>query len=106
AQFTLAESAPFWFELLDTEGFRGREATRYDARAVRDEAPRVVIDDPTNDRDVPAAATVPVIFTVDDDFGIHSARLIYKVATGGSEPTQDVVLPLWDPSEGADGKPI
>ena len=55
-----------------------------------------MIDEPANDRDVPAEAAVPVVFTVDDDFGIQSARLVYKVATGGSEPTQEVVLPLWD----------
>ena len=55
-----------------------------------------MIDEPANDRDVPPKAIVPVAFTVDDDFGIQSARLVYKVATGGSEPTQEVVLPLWD----------
>jgi hypothetical protein len=106
AKFTLSESAPFWFELLDTEGFRSREVTRYDARAIRDEAPRVVIDEPINDRDVPAAAAVPVEFTVDDDYGIHAARLVYRAASGGSEPTQEVVLPLWDAGDSSDGKPV
>ncbi len=105
--FTLSASHPFWFELLDTEGFRNREFVKYDARSIRDEAPRVVIDEPTNDRDVPAQATVPVVFSVDDDFGIQSARLIYKAASGGSEPTQEVVLPLWDDQgSGQDGKPV
>ena len=50
----------FWFELKDTEGFRNREAVQYDVRGFRDEAPRVVIDEPKTDRDVPADATVPV----------------------------------------------
>ena len=96
AAFTLHDSTPFWFELLDTEGFRSREVTRFDLRSFKDEAPRVVIDEPMNDRDVPAQARVPVAFTVDDDFGIQSARLIFKTASGGSEPTQDVALPLFD----------
>jgi len=107
AGFTLTRAQPFWFDLVDTEGFRNREALKYDARAVRDEAPRVVIDEPANDRDVPALATVPVAFTVDDDFGIQSARLVYKAASGNSEPAQEVVLPLWDGQGGGpDGKPV
>src|SRR5262249_50915005 len=52
-QFTVSASGPFWFELRDTEGFASREAVRYELRASRDEAPRVVIDEPANDRDVP-----------------------------------------------------
>ena len=35
----LTESQPFWFELLDTEGFRNREAVRYDVRAVARRGP-------------------------------------------------------------------
>jgi len=106
AAFTLKGANPFWFELLDTEGFRNREAVRYDARAVPDEAPRVVLDEPTNDRDIPAQAVVPVTFTVDDDFGIQSARIVFKTASGNSEPTQEVVLPLWDSGDSPDGKPV
>ena len=106
ASFTLADSHPIWFDLVDTEGFKNREVMRFDARAFADEAPRVVIDEPTNDRDVPAQATVPIAFTVDDDFGIQSARLIYKVATGGSEPVTEVVLPLWDSGDSPDGKAV
>ena len=102
AEFNLKESTSFWFELLDTEGFKNREATRYDVRAIRDEAPRVVIDEPANDKDVTATAIVPVTFTVDDDFGIQSARILYKVSSGGSEPVQEVVLPLWDSSSEPD----
>jgi hypothetical protein len=94
--FLVSESSRFWFALRDTEGFRNREATRYELRSFRDEAPRVVIDEPANDRDVPAQATIPIVFSVDDDFGIQSARLIYKIAAGGSEPTEDVALPLWE----------
>jgi hypothetical protein len=94
--FTLAESVPFWFELVDTEGFKNREAVRTEVRAFPDEPPRVTMDEPPHDRDVPAKAVVPVVFSIVDDFGIQSARVLYKVATGGSEPTQEVALPLWE----------
>ena len=56
---------------------------RYDARMFKDEAPRVVIAEPKTDRDVPADAMIPVRVELDDDFGLHSARLIYKVADRG-----------------------
>ena len=94
--FVVATSLPFWFDFHDTDGFANREAPRYDVRSIRDDAPRVVIDQPPNDRDVPAKAVVPVRFTVDDDYGIQSARILYKTASGGSEPSGEVALPLWD----------
>jgi hypothetical protein len=91
----IKENFTFWFDLEDQEGFRGRDAVRYEARYFRDEAPRVVIDEPKNDRDIPPDATIPLHVTVDDDFGVHSARLIYRVATGESEPREQVAIPLW-----------
>ena len=93
------ESFTFWFDLKDTEGFKNREAVRYDVRGFRDAAPRVVIDEPKSDRDVPADATVPVHVTADDDFGLHSARLVYRIATGDSEPHEEVAIPLWTAHE-------
>jgi hypothetical protein len=98
----------FWFELKDIEGFQSREAVKYDVRGIRDEAPRVVIDEPKSDRDVPADATVPVRVLVDDDFGLHSSRLIYRLATGDSEPHAEVAIPLWsaDREKKPDGTPL
>ena len=56
---TVKDNFNFWFDLKDTEGFRNREAVRYEVRGFCDEAPRVVIDEPKTDRDVPAEATIP-----------------------------------------------
>ena len=89
------ENFSFWFDLKDTEGFNNRDAVHYDVRGFRDEAPRVVIDEPKTDRDVPADATVPVRLILDDDYGLHSSRLIYRLATGDSEPHAEVAIPLW-----------
>ncbi len=85
----------FWFDIEDTEGFRNRDTVHYDTRMFKDEAPRVVIAEPKTDRDVPADAVIPVRVELDDDFGLHSARLMYKVATGDSEPHEAVAIPLW-----------
>ena len=95
--FTLDESGPFWFDLVDREGFRSQpgETSRFEARAEPDADPTVAIDEPTNDRDVTPNATVPVRITADDDLGLGPVRLVYKVASGGSEPTAPpVVVPL------------
>ena len=93
--FPINENVAFWFALIDSEGFRNRDSVRYDVRMFKDEAPRVVIAEPRNDRDVPADAMVPVRVELDDDFGLHSARLLYKVSAGDSEPHDAVAVPLW-----------
>ncbi len=81
--------------MKDSEGFVNREENRFEVRSYRDEAPRVVIDEPKTDRDVPAEATVPVRVVIDDDFGIHSGRMLYKIATGDSEPREGDPIPLF-----------
>ena len=80
---------------------------RYDARMFKDEAPRVIIAQPKTDRDVPTDAIVPLRIELDDDFGLHSARLMYKVATGESEPHDAEAIPLWSAptTENAPGQP-
>ena len=95
AELTVKNNFNFWFDLKDTEGFRNREAVRYEVRGFADQAPRVVIDEPKTDRDVPAEATIPVRVMLDDDFGLQSARMIYRLATGDSEPQEGAAIPLW-----------
>lgn len=97
AKFTLEDSGPVTFVMKDTEGFASqeRDAVRFDLRMLKDEAPKVTIDDPTSDRDVTANADVPVEITADDDFGLADIRLVYKVSPGGSEPLPEVTIPLW-----------
>lgn len=105
ATFELAGSGPFWFELKDREGFQSieAEATRYEARAVKDEAPRVVIDDPPSDKDVTPDADVPIAVNTDDDFGIGAIRIVYKTAAGqGSESSKQTMIPLWSAEANAD----
>ena len=107
ASFVAKESKPFWFDLLDTEGFKNAEIVRFDIRATRDEAPRVTVEDPAQDRDVPPGAVIPLKINVEDDFGLHLVRLVYKVSTGGSEPTGEVVVPLWEgPAPGTPNTPV
>jgi hypothetical protein len=107
AKFTLEDSGPLTFVLKDTEGFASqeRDAVRFDLRSIKDEAPKVVIEEPTNDRDVTPTADVPIEIAADDDFGLGSVRLVYKVAMNGSEPGPEVVVPLWAATAGTKEKP-
>ena len=100
---TIKNNFTFWFDLKDTEGFRNREPVRYEVRGFADEAPRVVIDEPKTDRDVPPEATVPIRVIVDDDFGLQSGSMIYQLATGDSEPRNPVAIPLWTSPEPGHG---
>jgi len=97
ATFTLDESGPITIAMTDTEGFRSqeRDAVRFDLRSIKDEAPKVTVDDPANDRDVTPNADVPVEITADDDFGLGAIRLVYTVSVNGSEPGPEVLVPLW-----------
>ena len=106
--FPVKDNVAFWFTLEDQEGFRNRDAVRYDVRMFKDEAPRVVIAEPKTDRDVPADAMILVRVEIDDDFGLHSSRLLYKVSAGDSEPHEDVAIPLWSSSvdESSPAEPI
>jgi hypothetical protein len=105
--FDVKESQPFWIELKDTEGFASQEVIRFDIRVIKDEAPRVAVDDPSHDREVPPGSTVPLQFTIDDDFGIQLVRLVYKVAAGHSEATREAVIPLWAaPVPHGEGGPV
>jgi hypothetical protein len=105
--FNVKDSQPFWLELKDTEGFASQEVVRFDIRVIKDDAPRVMIEEPTHDRDVPVEATVPLQFAIDDDFGIQFVRLVYNVALGHSEPTGQQVIPLWTaPVPHGEGGPV
>ena len=97
ARFTLDDSGPITIALKDTEGFASqeRDAVRFDLRAIKDEAPKVVIEEPANDRDVTPNANIPIEITADDDFGLGAIRLVYRVSVNGSEPGPEVIVPLW-----------
>ena len=97
-RFIVADSSPFWFDLKDTEGFAGRDPTRFDLRALKDEAPRVVFEEPPGDREITPDGVLPLRITTEDDFGLQAVRLLYKVGTASSEPTREGIVPLWEPS--------
>ncbi len=107
AELTVKNNFNFWFDLKDTEGFKNREAVRYEVRGFADQAPRVVIDEPKSDRDVPAEAVIPLNrVMLDDDFGLQSGQMIYRIATGDSEPQDAVTIPLWTVPEPGPGPAV
>ena len=99
SRFTIADSAPFWFSLVDTEpeAFTNREAARFEVRSIKDEAPRVVFEEPVGDREITVDGVLPLKIAADDDFGLQAIRLLFKIAASGSEATRSEVVGLWEP---------
>jgi hypothetical protein len=97
ATLTVAETGSYAIELKDAEGFTTpeAEAARFDIRALKDETPRVSVEDPANDRDITPTAEVPLTLAADDDYGLGALRLLFKVSSQGSEPTKEEIVPLW-----------
>ena len=89
AAFTLKRSNRSGSD-CSTPGFRAERRSR--RRAVPDE-PASCSTNP-NDRDIPAQAVAPVLRSRWTTALASSGAFVFKTASGNSEPTQEVVLPL------------
>src|SRR5207249_268265 len=63
--FVVAGSGQYWFRLEDSEGIVGDDAP-YGIRAVTDAPPTVTIEEPRQEREYTAAATLPLRVTAKD----------------------------------------
>jgi len=82
--------------LCSAEGVESLKDPVYPVELVRDRAPAVTIHTPKEEAStVIANDTVPIAFEIGDDFGIHTAKLVYKVFR---------VMPDGSTEEGADGE--
>lgn len=97
AQFTIDEavSSNYWFELTDTQGFKDREAVRYELKGIADGVPEVSIEIPSNDVMLTADAELPVKVLAKDDLALNEVRIEYFV--GDAEAS--VRIPLLSRSQ-------
>ncbi len=77
ADLKIAKDAEFWIELADVKGRIGGNEVPYSIKALPDEAPKVEILEPGQDRRADATNTIPVKISVSDDFGVGEIKLVY-----------------------------
>jgi hypothetical protein len=80
-RFVVRASGPLVLRLRTSEG-EVRDARTRTVRALRDEAPRVSLTDPTEDLTVAPDAEVPVAWAAKDDGAIREAELVLVDAEG------------------------
>ena len=94
ATFEISDAtvSSYWFELVDTQGFTDREATRYELRGIADGVPEVTIETPATDVLLTTDAELPVSILAKDDLGLRSVRISYGVNDDETQRT----IPLFD----------
>ena len=77
--FKIDDSADFWFEMVDSQGLKGGQDTRWDIRAVEDRPPSVSIERPTATVYATPQAAVPLQLLVKDDLAIKNVTLVARL---------------------------
>lgn len=77
--FTVTKNTELWFELFDTEGTRNEEIIKYKIEIIEDLPPKIQMVSPATDIIVEPNSTIPLVFSVKDDFGIKTVELVYEI---------------------------
>ena len=79
ALFEVAESADYHIGLIDTLGIANNNPIKYRVTVMQDEIPSVSILSPASDITLPASMTFPILYRADDDYGLSSVSLKFKL---------------------------
>ena len=93
-QFRLEKEDRYHFELLDTEGISNSNPVRYVITPVRDEPPKLQFISPEREVILDESMLLPIQVAAEDDFGIASLSLIYRIK--GSEEERRIELRRFD----------
>lgn len=75
APFTVQASGSYQLQLVDEDGYESVDQARYEIRAIRDEPPRVNIDEPGGDLVATPQGAVPLRVTASDDLALRDVEL-------------------------------
>jgi hypothetical protein len=75
----------YYLQLLDTEGFESRDPRVRPITLVTDQPPSVMITAPGRDLQVQPGEAVPLTFEAQDDFGVGSVRILYRINNDKTE---------------------
>lgn len=84
----------YWFDLQDLSGLENADAPRYEIRGLADAVPEVWIEEPATDRQVTAAAVIPITFGAKDDLGLRRLQLPFQLGESGDAVT--AMIGTWD----------
>lgn len=91
-EFVVEQTGRYWFRLEDNEGFIGGDDRRYEIRALPDEAPTVIIEEPSTNLPVTASAVVPLVVVARDDLVIRDVALHFSRSEPQQAPEQSIPL--------------
>lgn len=77
-QLVIDKSGLYWLELTDRQGLVGGADSRWEIRAIADQAPSVSVEQPAAAIFVTADAVVPLRINAKDDLAIHQIGLKYS----------------------------
>ncbi|MCD6508003.1 hypothetical protein J7M22_15455 [Candidatus Poribacteria bacterium] len=84
-QFRLEKEDRYHFELLDTEGISNSNPVRYMVTPVGDEPPKLQFISPEREVILDESMLLPIQVAAEDDFGIASLSLVYRIKGGEEE---------------------
>ncbi|OGC78488.1 MAG: hypothetical protein A2Z27_02760 [candidate division Zixibacteria bacterium RBG_16_50_21] len=94
-EFRISQDITYHVEVLDDNGNTNPDPIEYQITVVPDESPQVEIVYPGEDRDLDEAMRMPLRVAVQDDYGVNSLKIKYKINSGGREsPEAEIALPV------------
>ena len=105
ATFTADRSLRFTLTATDRDGFTGESPQPVEVVVRPDALPGVTIENPRRSETRTATAVVPLIATVDDDYGFRDVSLVLRKLADPKQPESgfEQVVPLYGMAGPADG---
>ncbi|MDZ7373000.1 MAG: hypothetical protein ONB23_03425 [candidate division KSB1 bacterium] len=85
-EFTVHGDEEYWFALRDNKGYSNRESIHYRVSSFRDAFPVVSIPVPGRDTELDENMSLPMVLLAEDDFGIASLELRYRIVLRSEWP--------------------
>ena len=104
ATFTADQTLRFTLTATDRDGFTGESPQAVEVVVRPDALPGVTIENPRRSESRTAAGVVPLVATVDDDYGFRDVSLVARKLADAKDPeaTYETVVPLFG-TDGAAG---
>ena len=101
---TPQESDTLRFEMTDEDGLTNRNPFRIVTRMAEDEAPIVVIREPSGDLQKAAPSELDIIYRATDDFGITAAELVWEKQRAFTDQIETETIQLETPENGRNAR--